>query len=80
MLEILLWAVLIGGLPTAGYYLFQYGRRLHARGRRLKENGTDPEDASEQWRAELLFTVNVCVWAGFGLMICHLLEAVSQAR
>ncbi len=80
MLEILLWAVLIGGLPTAGYYLFQYGRKLHARGRQLRETGTDPEEASQQWRAEMMFTVNCCVWAGFGLVICHLLETVPGAQ
>lgn len=80
MLEILLWAVLIGGLPAAGYYLFQHGRKLHARGRQLRESGTDPEEASQQWRAELAFTVNVCVWAGFGLVICHLLQTVSGAQ
>jgi len=77
MFEILLWAVLIGGLPTAGYYLFQYGRKLHARGRQIRETGTDPQEASEQWRAELMFIVNVCAWAGFGLFVTHLLETVS---
>lgn len=80
MIEILLWAVLIGGLPTAGYYLFQYGRKLHARGRQLRETGTDPEEASLQWKAEVGFAVNCCVWAGFGLVICRLLESVSQAQ
>ena len=80
MLEMLLWAVLIGGLPTAGYYLFQYGYRLHARGRALKQTLPDPEQASAQWRAELLFAVNCCVWAGFGLMVCRLIQSVSQVQ
>lgn len=80
MLEILLWAVLIGGLPTAGYYLYKHGRKLHARGRQLRETGTDPEAASQQWKAEVAFAVNCCVWAGFGLVVCRLLETVSQAQ
>ena len=80
MFEILLWAVLIGGLPTAGYYLFQYGRKLHAKGRQIRETGTDPEEANNQWKEELMFTVNVCAWAGFGLFICHLLQTVSEAQ
>ena len=80
MLEMLLWAVLIGGLPTAGYYLFGYGRRLHARGRKIKETGTDPEEAQQQWRDELRFGMNCCVWAGFGLVLCRLLETVSQGQ
>lgn len=80
MIEILLWAVFIVGLPSVGYYLYKHGRKLHARGRQLRETSTDPEEASQQWRAELMFTVNCCVYAGFGLVICHLLKTVSGVQ
>ncbi|MDF7815264.1 hypothetical protein [Hymenobacter sp. YC55] len=77
MLEMFLWAVLIGGLPTAGYYLFQYGRKLYARGRELRETGTDPEEAGQQWWAELRFILGCCAWASSGLVVCRLLETAS---
>jgi len=80
MLEMILWAVLIGGLPTAGYYLLQCGRKLYARGREIRETGTDAEEASLQWRAELMFTLSCCVWAGSGLVVCQLLESVSASQ
>ncbi len=80
MYELLLWAVLIGGLPTAGYYLFQYGRKLYARGRQLRESGSDVAEASQQWKAELMFNVNCCIWAYFGLFVAHLLETVSKGQ
>lgn len=77
MFEIFLWAVLIGGFPTAGYYLVGYGRKLYARGRKIKETGTDAEEASQQWKAELVFMLNCCIWAGAGLVVTHLLQTVS---
>lgn len=80
MFEIFLWAILIGGLPTAGYYLFVYGRKLHARGRKIKETGTDAEEASVQWRAEMAFTINCCIYGAFGLLITHLLQTISEAQ
>lgn len=80
MLEMFLWACLVGGLPTAGYYLFVYGRKLYARGRRIKETGTDAEEASVQYRAELTFTISCCIYAATGLLITHLLETVSKAQ
>lgn len=80
MLEMFLWSLLFGGLPAIGYYLFKYGHALHARGRALRQKAADADQNEAQWRSELVFAVSCCVWAGSGLLVCHLLQAVSQVQ
>lgn len=80
MLEIFLWATLIGGVPTAGYYLFAHGKQLYAHGKRLKETLTQPDEAAEQNRMELLFSIHCCIWATAGLVVCHLLKSVANIQ
>lgn len=80
MLLLLLWAVLIGGMPASGYYLFQYGKQLYARKQEQRQQFTAPDVASAMWRKELAFGVWICVWASFGLAIVQVLKAVDPIQ
>lgn len=79
MVTLLLWALLIGGMPTSGYYLFQYGRSLYERGKQLRARFTEPEEGNAQWRQELAFGGWCCVWAAGGLVLLHIIQSVDKA-
>ena len=78
MFSLFLWAVLIGGMPTSGYYLYQYGKKLYERSRQQRARYTEPEEAAAQHQAELLFSGWMVAWACFGLALCQVLKAVDN--
>lgn len=71
LFQLLGWGLLLGGLPTAGYYLFQYGRTLMKRRRELPFSPFTRTERLALWQKELEFRVGCTALAWFGLMLCN---------
>lgn len=74
LLVLLGWGLLLGGLPTAGYYLFHYGRDLMERRRNMPFDPFTRMERLALWRQELEFRLGCTALAWFGLMLCNWLS------
>ncbi|MBG8556323.1 hypothetical protein [Hymenobacter guriensis] len=71
MFVLLGWGLLLGGIPTAGYYLYQYGRALMERRRNLPFDPFTRQERAALWKQEIDFRFFCTALALFGLMLCN---------
>lgn len=74
LLVLLGWGLLLGGIPTAGYYLFHYGRKLIERRRELPFDPFTRQERVALWWKEIEFRLGCTALAFLGLMLCNWLE------
>lgn len=67
-------------MPTTGYYLYGWGKKIYARSQEQKQQFTEPEVATAQWKVELAFGAWCVLYAGFGLALLQVLKAVDNLQ